>query len=371
MTITAFSAILIAAGRARPYEESVPLEIREVRLDEPGPGELLVRMRAAGVCHSDLSVVEGNRPRPLPMALGHEGAGVVESVGAGVSDIQVGDTVVTVFLPRCGTCPRCLSGNGRLPCPVGSAANESGVLLSGAKRIRLEGDEVHHHLGVSAFSSRVVVDRRSVVKVGDQTPPEIAALLGCAMLTGGGAVLNELDTESIESVAIVGLGGVGLSALLAARAATTARVIAVDGVPAKRELALSLGADAVYSPAEALSLKVSAEGVVEAAGSAAAFETALEMTAPSGTLVTVGLPAPDARASISPLAVTAGARRIVGSYLGSSIPEREVPRFEALWRSGRLPLERLISHRLGLDDINIAMDRLAEGNAVRQVVIYD
>ena len=328
-------------------------------------------MMAAGVCHSDLSVIDGSRRRPMPIALGHEGAGIVEAIGEGVVDLQQGDTVVTVFLPRCETCVRCQTESTRLPCPVGSAANEAGTLLSGARRISCDGLEVNHHLGVSAFSTHVVVDRRSLVPIGSDVPPEAAALLGCAMITGGGAVLNELDVERMSSIAVVGLGGVGMSALLAARAMTNAPVFAVDSVAEKRKLAMSLGADAAYSPAEAVKRELAAEGVVEAAGNSMAFELAVGMTAPGGTIVTVGLPSPDVRASISPLSLTSGARRIVGSYLGSSIPQRDVPRFESLWREGRLPVESLVSHRIRLEEINPAMERLARGEAVRQIVLFD
>lgn len=369
MTISARGAVLIESGRTLPFADSRPLEIWDLELESPGPGEVLVRTTAAGVCHSDLSVVEGNRPRPLPMVLGHEGAGVVEALGEGVDDLVVGDVVVMVFLPRCGTCDRCTSGSGRLPCRAGSASNEGGTLLSGARRFTGHGSSVHHHLGVSAFSTHTVVDRRSLVKVGRDVPPAVAALLGCALITGGGAVLNEVDVNAVDSIAVVGLGGVGLSALIVARAAADVRLVAVDSIPEKRELAVKLGADAAYDPAE-LSRVPRAAAVIEAAGHPRAFETAVELTAPGGTTVTVGLPAPTARSSISPLALTAGARRIVGSYLGSSIPARDIPAFERMWRSGRLPIEELISDRLSLDDINTSMDRLADGTAVRQIIEF-
>lgn len=367
MVTHARNAVLVESGRPSPYAASAPIELWDTVLEDPGPGEVLVRVTAASVCHSDLSVVVGSRKRPLPMALGHEGAGVVQAVGEGVSDLREGDAVVMVFLPRCGQCEICLHGDGRVPCPVGSAANTAGTLLSGARRISAHGSPVHHHLGVSAFATHVVVDRRSLVPVPGDIPPAVAALLGCAMITGGGAVLNEIDIPSARSIAVVGLGGVGLSALLTARAVSSARIVAVDGVPAKRELALQLGADEALSPQEALESEP-VDAVVEAAGVVPAFETAVRLTGIGGTTVTVGLPAPDAFASLSPLWLTSGARRVVGCYLGSSIPSRDIPRFEKLWREGRLPIEKLISHRMPLEDLNLAMDRLADGTALRQVV---
>jgi alcohol dehydrogenase len=363
-------AVLTESGRARPYAASRPLAIEELQLDGPGPGEVLVRMEAAGVCHSDLSVVDGNRIRPLPMLLGHEAAGIVEDLGEGVDDLVSGDRVVMAFLPRCGRCAACQTG-GRLPCTPGSAANNAGELLTGGFRLhRPDGSAVHHHLGVSGFATFAVVDRRSVVRVGADVPPDVAAVLGCAVLTGGGAVLNAGKPLAGDTVIVVGLGGVGVAALITALSLRLGDVIGVDAVPDKLAAARDLGASAVYTPQEALDAGIKAAVVVEAAGNARAFETAVQLTAPGGTTVTVGLPAPDARASIAPLGLTAEARTIVGSYLGSAVPERDIPAYEQLWREGKLPVERLISGRIRLDQINEAMDQLAEGRAIRQVILF-
>lgn len=367
-------AVLESIGAARPFAATRPLKIQELRLDPPGPGELLVRIEAAGVCHSDLSVLDGNRVRPVPMLLGHEAAGVVEALGEGVDDVSVGERVVMVFLPRCGACAQCATG-GRLPCSAGSAANNAGELLRGGRRISRESggggtEPVHHHLGVSAFATHAVVDRRSAVSVGDDIPPDIAAALGCAVLTGGGAVVNSGRPGPHDDVAIVGLGGVGMAALMVARAVTDGRVIGIDRQQDKLELARELGADATHSPEEAEAAGVRAAVVVEAAGHPLAFETAVRITAPGGTTVTVGLPAPDAVSRISPLGLTAEARTIVGSYLGSAVPDRDIPRFADLWRAGRLPLQRLVSGRIRLEDLNEAMDELADGRAVRQIIEF-
>ena len=366
-------AVLEQSGAAGPFARSRPLTVGPLELDEPGPGELRVRIEAAGVCHSDLSVVDGSRRRPTPMLLGHEAAGIVERVGDGVTDVAAGTRVVMTFLPRCGSCAGCRT-DGRLPCEVGTAANNAGVLVGGGIRLHRAAagsaiEDVRHHLGVSAFASHAVVSRTSVVPVDPDVPPEVAALLGCAVLTGGGAVLNAGRPEAGATVIVVGLGGVGMAALLVA-VALGHRVIGVDAVAAKLALARELGAESAYAPADAVGEGLTAPVVIEAAGSARAFETALELTAPGGTTVTVGLPAPEARASISPLALTAQARAIVGSYLGSAVPSRDIPRFVELWRAGRLPLERLVSSRIRLDELNEAMDRLAEGSELRQLISF-
>jgi Zn-dependent alcohol dehydrogenase len=366
--VRVMGAVLERSGDVAPYVGSRPFRVSELDLDDPAGGELLVRVEAAGVCHSDLSVVDGERPRPLPMLLGHEAAGIVEQVGAGVTDIALGDRVVMTFLPRCGQCAACHT-DGRLPCTVGSAANTAGTLVGGGIRLHRDGAQVNHHLGVSGFGTHAVVNRTSVVRVDQDVPPEIAALLGCAVLTGGGAVINAARPEPGSTVVVVGLGGVGMAALLVA-IAHELNVIGIDRHPAKRDIALSVGAVAAYSPTEAIDAGVRASAVIEAAGTAQAFETALVLTAPGGITVTVGLAAPDARAAVSPLLLTAEARTIVGSYLGSSVPSRDIPRYVDLWRSGRLPLEHLVSSHITLDEIDLAMDRLANGSELRQIITF-
>lgn len=363
-------AVLERIGLPRPYADSAPISVATVELDGPGPTEVLVRIEAAGVCHSDLSVLDGNRVRPVPMLLGHEAAGRVEAVGSAVTDLAVGRRVVMTFLPRCGDCDGCRTG-GRLPCGPGSAANNEGRLLNGGRRLTRDGGAVHHHLGVSGFATHTVVDRASLVPVDDDVPAEVAAVLGCAVLTGGGALLNAVRPEAGESVMVVGLGGVGMAALLAAAAQATGDVIAVDTVPEKLELARELGATRTYTPAEVSGQGIRASHAIECAGHPSAFETAFAATAPGGRTVTVGLPGPTATARLSPLTMTAEARTVIGSYLGSAVPARDIPTFAQWWREGRLPVERLISRRIRLDEINRAMDELADGKAVRQVIVFD
>jgi Zn-dependent alcohol dehydrogenase len=366
-------AVLERSGAPAPFAQSRPFTVGALELDPPAAGELLVRIEAAGVCHSDLSVVDGNRVRPTPMLLGHEAAGIVESIGAGRTDVAPGDRVVMTFLPRCGACAGCLT-DGRLPCEIGTAANNAGTLVGGGIRLHRataggSSQDVHHHLGVSAFASHAVVSRTSVVPVDADVPPEIAALLGCAVLTGGGAVINAGRPAPGSTVVVVGLGGVGMAALLVA-IALGHDVIGVDAVPGKLTLAHELGAAEALSPTDAAERGIRAAVVIEAAGSARAFETALDLTAPGGTTVTVGLPAPEARANVSPLRLTAEARTVIGSYLGTAVPSRDIPRYVDLWRAGLLPLERLVSSRIPIDRIDDAMDRLAGGGELRQLITF-
>lgn len=365
-------AVLHAMSTDRPYADSKPLAVTEVELADPGPGEVLIRMLAAGLCHSDLSTVDGNRPRPTPMLLGHEGCGVVEKVGEGVSDLSLGQRVVTVFLPRCGECANCRT-DGKLPCTPGSQTNNEGSLPSGARRLSdaASGEPIHHHVGASVFATHAVLHRSSVVPIEDDVPPAIAAVLGCAVLTGGGAVINAGEPKEGEAVIVVGLGGVGVAALITAISLGLGDVIGVDANPAKLDLATELGATAVYTPEQLIEKGVRAPVVVECAGHPAAFETAVKATGVGGTTVTVGLPSPTAISQIAPLVLTAEARTIRGSYLGSAVPSRDIPKYAQLWREGRLPVDKLISDTITLEEINRALDRLADGESVRQIIAFD
>ncbi|MCV6976611.1 alcohol dehydrogenase catalytic domain-containing protein [Mycobacterium bourgelatii] len=368
-------AVLERIGAPRPYSESRPISVVDVELDDPRDDELLVRIEAAGVCHSDLSVVDGNRVRPVPMLLGHEAAGIVERIGDGSATerdgVSVGDRVVLVFLPRCGHCAACAT-EGLTPCEPASAANSAGTLLGGGIRLhrRRSGqrDPVYHHLGVSGFATHAVVNRASAVPVPRDVPPNVAALLGCAVLTGGGAVLNVGDPRPGQAVAVVGLGGVGMAAVITARTYPDVRVIGVDRLPEKLAAAQALGAHETYTPAQAVAAGIKAPVVIEAVGHPAALDTAVALTAPGGRTITVGLPPPTARISLSPLGFVAEGRSLIGSYLGSAVPSRDIPRFVSLWRDGRLPVEALVSSSIRLGDINEAMDHLADGTAVRQLI---
>lgn len=357
-----------SGGNSAPYAESMPLELRELDLAAPKPGEVLVRIDAAGVCHSDLSVINGDRPRPMPMALGHEAAATVLALGdPDEPGLAVGDRVVLVFLPSCGQCAACLSGEGYL-CAAAAAANSRGELLRGGSRLSCGGEDIHHHLGVSAFASHAVVDRRSLVKIDGDIPPETAALFGCAVLTGVGAVMNTAALKPGESVLVFGLGGVGLAALMGAIAAGAQPVFAVDPMPEKRALALELGAAAAVAPGEETGL-FGADVVIETVGKAAVLAAAYKAARRGGRIVTVGLPNPAEELSINALSLVADGKTLMGSYMGSSIPSRDIPRYISLWRAGRLPVERLLTSVSPLAEINGLMDKLAQGSAVRQVVV--
>lgn len=368
------SAVLRREGCTAPFADSRPLELQALELAAPMPGELQVRIDAAGLCHSDLSVVNGDRPRPLPMALGHEATGIVEVLGDPAdTGFAVGDRVVLVFLPACGECARCAAGEGYL-CEPATAANGRGELLRGGSRLCGHDGPVRHHLGVSAFSSHVVVDRRSAVRIDADIPPQIAALFGCAVLTGVGAVMNSAVVRPGESVVIYGLGGVGLAALLGAVASGANPIVAIDPSAEKRALALELGASVAADPGEAdaalaAALPGGADVVIETVGKAAVLERAYATGRRGARIVTVGLPNPAEMFSIPAVSLVAGGKTLIGSYMGSSIPARDIPRYIGLWRAGRLPVDRLLTSVSRLDAINGLLDELAAGRAVRQVVI--
>ncbi|WP_102144103.1 alcohol dehydrogenase catalytic domain-containing protein [Mycobacterium hubeiense] len=359
-------AVLEQIGLPRPYRDSTPLTVDELDLAPPEDGELLVRIEAAGLCHSDLSVVDGNRVRPVPMLLGHEAAGVVEQSKA---DLAVGQRVVMTFLPRCGRCPACAT-DGLTPCEPGSAANAAGTLMCGDIRLTRDNRPIYHHLGVSGFATHAVVDRRSVVPVPADVPPTVASLLGCAVLTGGGAVLNVAKPRPGDTVVVVGLGGVGMAAVLTALAHDDVHVVGVDRLSDKLDRARELGVHDTYTPEQATQHGIKAAAVIESAGHPRALETAIGLTAPGGRTITVGLPPPEARISVSPLGFVAEGRSLIGSYLGSAVPARDIPRFVDLWRAGRLPVEALVSSTITLEQINDGMDQLADGKAVRQIILF-
>lgn len=371
------AAVLERMGAEPPYARSRPLAIRQVELAPPGPDEVLVKIAAAGLCHSDLSVINGDRPRPMPMALGHEAAGIVEALGPGVRDLAVGDHVVVVFVPSCGHCAPCAEGRPAL-CEPGAAANGAGTLLSGERRLADEdGRPLNHHLGCSVFAEYATVSRRSLVKVDKAVPLEEAALFGCAVLTGVGAVVNTAKVSAGASTAVIGLGGVGLAAVLGAHAAGARQIVAIDLSDAKLEEALRLGAThAVNAGAADAAEQVKAlsdggvEFAFEFAGAVRALDLAWRITRRGGSTVTAGLPPPGAAFALPAVSLVAEERTLRGSYIGTCVPSRDIPRFMALYRQGRLPVDKLLSGRLTLDEINEGFDRLHEGQAVRQVVVF-
>jgi alcohol dehydrogenase len=373
------AAVLEAMGAPAPYASSKPLVIETLELDPPGPGEVLIRLKASGLCHSDLSVINGDRPRPMPMALGHEAAGIVEQLGPAAepdsTGLAVGDHVVCVFVPSCGHCELCMVGRPAL-CEPGAVANGAGTLLSGARRLRRsDGTAVNHHLGVSAFAQYATVSQRSVVKIDPELPFDQAALFGCAVLTGVGAVFNTAHLPAGSSAAVIGLGGVGLSSLLGATAAGARQVVAIDLSDEKLAFARELGASETINAADPAAVdqvkdvtRGGVEYAFELAGSSRALDLAFRITRRGGTTVTAGLPPPTATMPLTPVTLVAEERTLKGSYIGSAVPGRDIPHYIELYKRGRLPVDRLMSGMLSIDELNEGFDRLHDGHAIRQVV---
>jgi alcohol dehydrogenase len=369
--------VLHETGRPAPFASSRPFEIEDVTLDGPGPGEALVEVIAAGLCHSDLSVVDGSRPRATPVILGHEASGLVREVGPGVRAVAAGDPVVFSFVPVCGLCVFCASGRPAL-CENGAAANAAGVLLTGARRFSDgAGRPINHFLGVSGFSRFTVAAQESLIKIDQAFPLEKAALFGCAVLTGVGAVTNTAAVRAGASVAIFGLGGVGLSAVMGARLAGAYPIIAVDLLDDKLALARTAGAThavngAAADPVEAIRdlTRGGAHYAFESVGSEQAFMQAYRATRRGGTTVSMGLPAASRQFSAPAMQFVAEERTIKGSFMGSSVPRRDIPRYMALHQSDKLPIDLLVTRSIPLEAINEGFDALAEGRAVRQLLRF-
>lgn len=350
------------------------LGVESVRLLPPQPGEVVVRVGYASLCHSDLSVLTGDRPRPLPMLLGHEASGEVVEVGPQVTSVRTGDRVVFTYVAACGTCRFCRAGRPAL-CSTAHAGNTAGELVAGGSRLRdADGAHLHHHLGISAFAEYAVVDQNSVLPLPDDVPLRQGALLGCAVTTGVGAVLNAADISIGRSAAVFGCGGVGLAAILGLRAVGAAPVIAVDVNPAALELARELGADLAVEagPGAADAIRDATGGgvdlAVDASGAVAAIDSAYHSLVRGGQLVLVGLPNPSATWPVSPAALVANDISVRGSYLGSSVPRRDVARFAELYRVGRLPVDRLVGRTIALSGVAAGMAELHAG-AVGRIVI--
>lgn len=360
-----------------PYTQNKPLKIETITLDAPKSREVLVKIKAAGLCHSDLSVINGDRPRGLPIVLGHEASGEVVELGPDVTELAVGDHVVMVFVPSCGCCLPCLQSRPAL-CEPGARANTEGTLLNGGRRVHVGGNYLNHHTGVSCFAEYAVVSVRSCVKVNVELSHREAALFGCAVLTGAGAVLNRAGIKAGDTAAIVGLGGVGLSALLAASAAGAQRLVAIDFSDEKLALAKSLGATHTVNPKQVSSpeeLIEAAGGKVDfgfdMAGAVPAFEAAYALTRRGGSTITSGLPNPASRFSLSLSQLVSEERDVKGSYLGSGVPAADITRYINLYKAGKLPVNKMLGKAFSLDQINEGFDHMATGSNLRDAIVFD
>lgn len=352
-----------------------PLAVEDVDLADPGPGEVAIRLRASGVCHSDWNVLSGATPNPVPVVLGHEGAGVVDAVGDGVDALSEGDHVVLSWLPACGRCFYCAQARPVL-CEWSTPAMLAGTMPDGTTRLSRDGDVIHHYSFLSTFAERCVVPQESCVPVRKDAPLEIAALVGCAVMTGVGAVVNRARVEPGSAVAVFGAGGVGLSAVLGARLAGAGTIVAVDPVAFKRELALELGATHAVDPAaeeasqavRALTGGRGADYAIDAAGAPGTVRAAYEAVRPGGTVVAVGIPPADAEACLPGPALPREEKTVTGSLYGSSRPHVDMPLLLDLYLAGRLDLDRLVTRRYPLDAVNDAFAAMNAGRVARAVL---
>lgn len=361
--------------RAAVFDGAISVE--SVDLADPRPGEVRVKIAAAGVCHSDLHVTTGAWDVPAPVVLGHEGSGVVTAVGEGIDDLEPGDHVVLSWVPGCGECRYCRAGRPAQCSLVANVVAGRGTLYDGTTRLSNERGTIHHYLGVSSYAEQVVVPRSGAIKVRKDAPLEDIAIVGCAIATGVGAVRNTAGVQAGSTVAVIGCGGVGLACVQGARLAGAARIVAVDVVSEKLELATKLGAtDTIDAAATgdvvAAMREIEAEGydyVFDAIGKIATTEQAIAALGLGGAAVIVGLPPQGERASFDPLALAEGDQRILGSNYGSAVPERDIPALVDEVMAGNLDLASMISGRRPLDEAAAALDDLAAGHALRQLLI--
>lgn len=357
--------------RAAVFDGPGRVAVEELSLEGPRAHEVLVRLGASGVCHSDLHVVDGEWPRPTPVVLGHEGAGVVEAVGEGVRDVAPGDHVVLSWFYSCGRCAQCLAG--RAWACSGTRAGEC-VLDDGTMRFRRpgSGEEVHTYLAVGSLAERTVVPERAAIRVPADVPWDVAALIGCAVTTGVGAVVNTAGVEAGASVVVLGCGGVGLSIVMGAALAGAHPIVAVDVSAEKLALARELGAThAVGSPDEAAAaVPGGADYAFEAIGLVETIELVPSLLRSGGVGVLVGLTAAGVRASFDVYSFVDTGKTLVGSIYGGAVPALDFPRIAGLYLAGKLPLDRLVSHRIALDELDGAFAAMRRRERARSVVVF-
>ena len=341
--------------------------IEALVLADPGRSEVLVRMAAAGVCHSDLHVVDGEWDRPAGVVLGHEGAGWVERIGEDVRGLEPGDLVVLAWTAPCGRCAACERGEPWLCATPDGAGHRLSPELQ--RLHRPTGEPIGAYSGIGTFGEHQVVARSAAVKVDPRTPPEVAALIGCAVTTGIGAVRNTADVKAGESVTVIGLGGVGLSAIMGAAAAGAHPITAIDRSPAKLELAVRAGAHRTLLAEEAMQA-AGADQVFECIGLSQTAELAIDLVRPGGTVTLVGMTPQGHRASFDVYRLVEDGKRIIGSNYGSAVPARDFPRIATEYVEGRLPLDLLITERIGLDQLDDAFAAMRRGDGARRVIVY-
>lgn len=354
----------------------MPLSLEDLQLDEPRTGEVLVRIEAAGVCHSDLHYMTGDLTARLPIVPGHEGSGIIEAVGPGITDrLAVGDRVALLWRPRCGECEACVAGNPVL-CSYGRVLASTNGLMDGTTRLHAGDEQVHHLMGVSCFAERVVVSQTSALRIPDGIPNDVAAVSACAVITGVGAVMNAVHNAAGRPLAVLGAGGVGLCAIMGAAMIGADPVIAIDIDEAKLELAREVGAtvtvNAVAGDPVAQIQDITDGGVdwmIDAVGQTSTMEQGFAALRPGGTLVAVGLNRADARFAVPINELVQRQKRVVGALYGSSNPRIDLPRIFSLYLAGRLPLDKLITARRPLDEVNEAYADLRSGEAGRTVLV--
>ncbi len=354
------------------------LTIESVELDAPKENEALVRMRAAGVCHSDLHTLRGELRTAPPLVLGHEGAGVVEQVGRAVTRVKKGDRVFVNWLPADDTCPACLRGQPNL-CERLARTTFAGVLPEGTSRLKShDGIALKHYLSAATMSEYIVIDQASAIPFPDDVPFEVAAITGCAVATGVGAVINTARVSPGESAAVIGCGGVGLAVLLGLKLAGAHPIIAVDVMESKLVYARELGATDAFSPLQADVVKnlrgIGASGVdyvFDSVGSAATIPQALNGARPGGTAVIVGLHAARGEVPISSAALVLQNKRLLGSFAGSGRAQIDLPRLIELYRAKRLPIDALITARYALSDLPRAFEDMEGGRVARGVIVFE
>jgi Zn-dependent alcohol dehydrogenase len=353
-----------------------PLELVTLELSDPGPDEVRVRLAATGICASDAHTHSGRIPSPAPCVLGHEGAGVVESVGSRVTNVAAGDHVALSWMPSCGVCRHCVSGRPVL-CTAAAPALLAGTLLDGTVRLHRGGQPVSHYSFLSTFATHTVVPAASAIRIGRHIPLEIASLVGCGILTGYGAVVNRARVAPGSSVVVFGAGGVGLSAVMAARVSGAEQILVVDPVASKLEEATAFGATHGFVPSDDLVERIraltggGADYAIDAAGSDGVLDQAFSATVPGGTIVCVGMPDVRARPSLPGPALVRDEKIVTGSLYGSSRPSIDIPAILRQYVAGSLPLDRMITRSYGLDEIGTAFADMREGKLKRGIVVLD